>query len=84
MENNKISAGTIARTICLFLALANQLLSVSGYSVLPIEDAQVEILVSTIFTIVTALVSWWKNNSFTKAAIKADAVLKEGKVSGNE
>ncbi len=79
MNTNKISAGTIARTICLFLALVNQLLSVSGHAVLPIEDAQVEILVTTCVTVVTALVAWWKNNSFTQAAIRADAVLAEAK-----
>ena len=35
--NNKISAGTIARTACLLLALTNQILSACGKPVLPIE-----------------------------------------------
>ena len=38
--NNKISAGTIARTAVLALALINQLLSALGKPVLPIESAQ--------------------------------------------
>lgn len=40
---------------------------------LPIESAQLEQLISTGFTTVSALVNWWFNNSFTKAAIQADA-----------
>ena len=75
----KITAGTIARTIVLVLALINQILSASGHAVLPIEDAQIETLVSTAFTVITAIVAWWKNNSFTKAAIKADSVMKNEK-----
>ena len=73
--NNKISAGTIARTACLLLALTNQILSATGHAVLPIESAQLEQLVSTGLTVAAALVSWWKNNSFTPEAIEADDFL---------
>ena len=75
--NTNITSGTIARTIILALALVNQLLSVTGHAVLPIEDAQVETLVSTIWTVVAACVAWWKNNSFTASAIEADGILKD-------
>lgn len=75
----KVSASTIARTGVLALALANQILSATGHPVIPIEDAQIETLVSTGFTVVAALVSWWKNNSFTAAALKGDEVMKEAK-----
>ena len=68
-----ISAGTIARTACLLLALTNQVLSALGKPVLPIESTTVEQLVTAGITTVTALIAWWKNNSFTTAAIKADA-----------
>ena len=67
-----ISAGTIARTACLLLALANQVLSALGKPVLPIESTTVEQLVTAGLTTVTALVAWWKNNSFTRAALEAD------------
>ena len=84
MSENKtnISAGTIARTIVLALALINQLLTVTGHAVLPITDEQVNTLVSTIWTVVAALWAWWKNNSFTAAAVEADVVkadLKAGR-----
>ena len=67
-----ISAGTIARTACLVLALGNQVLSALGKPVLPIDNATIEQLVSSGFTIGAALASWWYNNSFTQAALKAD------------
>ena len=67
-----ISAGTIARTACLLLALTNQVLSALGKPVLPIESATVEQLVTAGITTVTALIAWWKNNSFTAAALEAD------------
>ena len=78
--NVKIS--TIVRTVCLFLALVNQLLSASGHTVLPIEDAQVEVVISTVITIGVALWNWWKNNSFTKPAIAADVYMAQLKQSG--
>ncbi|WP_434103795.1 phage holin [Faecalibacterium prausnitzii] len=69
----KISAGTLTRTAVLGLALANQLLSAAGKPLLPIDNAQLEQMISTGFTTVSALVNWWFNNSFTKEAIQADA-----------
>ena len=57
----------------LAMALINQILSAAGKPVLPIESAQLEQLISTGFTTVSALVNWWFNNSFTKEAIQADA-----------
>lgn len=74
-----ITAGTLARTIILALALINQILSATGHPVLPIEDAQVETLVSTAWTVIAALIAWWKNNSFTAAAQAGDAVMKQEK-----
>ena len=77
--NNKISAGTIARTACLLLALTNQILSACGKPVLPIESQTVEQLVTAGITTVSALIAWWKNNSFTTAAIQADKYLEDKK-----
>lgn len=82
MNNNHISAGTIARTAVLLLALTNQLLSAMGKPVLPIESTTVEQLVTAGITTAAALVSWWKNNSFTSAAIQADKTYKRLKAQG--
>lgn len=68
----KISSGTIARTVVLVLALVNQVLSILGYKIIPIEDEQVNDFVTIAFTIGSALAAWWKNNSFTEAAIEGD------------
>ncbi len=75
----EITGGTIARTLILFLALINQLLSASGHAVIPIEDATIETLVSTALTIVTALIAWWKNNSFTYAARLGDFHMRKAR-----
>ena len=72
-----ISISTIARTACLALALTNQILSATGHPVLPIEDAQLESLITSGLTVAASLAAWWKNNSFTPAAIKADHMLAE-------
>lgn len=73
----EITKGTIIRTICLVIALANQWLAVFGKSPLPIDDATVELLVSTIATAVTALLAWWKNNDFTLNARRAGKYLRD-------
>ena len=77
-----VTAGTIARTACLLLALANQVLSALGKPVLPIESATVEQLVTAGITTVTALIAWWKNNSFTTAALEADKTFDRLKAQG--
>ena len=75
--NNTISTATIVRTLCLIVALGNQLLSALGKSPLPIDNAQLEQLITTLITVVVALINWWKNNSFTKEALAADELYKQ-------
>lgn len=76
MKENKISAGTIARTIILLLALVNQCLSMAGIQVIPIADEDVNLLVSTVWTVAASLAAWWKNQSFTQAALEGDKTMK--------
>lgn len=78
---NKITAATLARTAVLALALTNQLLSAAGKPVLPIESAVLEQLVTAGITTVAALIAWWKNNSFTQAALHGDEIMKKEKTS---
>ena len=77
----KISAGTLTRTAVLGLALANQLLSAAGKSVLPINNAQLEQMISSGLTVGAALAAWWKNNSVTSEAIEADEFMAKMKKS---
>ena len=71
------SAATITRFIILALALINQVLSVTGHPILPIDESQIEMLVSTLFTIGTALVGYWYDNDITAQAIERKAVISE-------
>lgn len=75
----QISVGTIIRTVCLILALVNLTLETFGKSVIPISDEQVSELITLIFTIVTSVAAFWKNNSFTQEAIIADGLMKDMK-----
>lgn len=75
-KENNIKVGTIVRTIALAIALTNQILVMLGYSPIPFDEKETEYVFATILTGVTALISWWKNNSFTKEARQADELLK--------
>jgi SPP1 family holin len=76
-EKKKISTGTIIRTVVLALALINQILTSTGHSPIPIDDDTVTELLSLLITVITSVIAWWKNNSFTQNAILADEVLQE-------
>lgn len=80
---NNVTTGTIARTIVLILALANQVLAMCGKQVLNIADDDIYQTVSLLFTIGASAAAWWKNNSFTQEAIKADEVMTELKENEN-
>lgn len=79
-----IKPDTIARTIVLALALINQLLINTGKTPIPIMEDDVYQLVSIIFTIVTAVIAWWYNNSFTHHALRADEYMRALKNGGVE
>lgn len=68
----KIEKMTIVRTAVLVFALINQVLTISGYNPLPFSDEEAEQAVSMVLTVGASLWAWWKNNSFTQAAIAAD------------
>lgn len=73
----KVKLDTIIRTIILILALANQVLAIMGKQAIPVTEDEVYQLVTLLITIGAALWSWWKNNSFTLPAIKADEYLEK-------
>lgn len=77
LQEDGVKAETIIRTICLALTLINQLLIAFGKKPLPIEDDQMYKIVSTLVTAGVTLWCWWKNNSFTLPAIKADKYLEK-------
>lgn len=72
------SKATIIRTAVLVLAIANNALAIAGKSPLPFDSDTVTEVISFAFTAAASIVAWWKNNSFTQAAIEADEQYKLG------
>ena len=77
-ETPKITSATIARTVCLALAIINQALMYFGIQPLPFVNDELYELASNIALFVTAAIAWWKNNSFTLKARKADVLPRGG------
>ena len=63
--------------VILIYALVNQILLFNGHTILPIGEEQLTEFVGVAFVIVTSLIAWWKNNSFTKEAIAADLYMNQ-------
>ncbi len=80
----KISTDTIIRTVVLVVALINQVLTATGKNPLPFSDDVIYEAVTLAVTIGASVWAWWKNNSFTKAAIEADQYLKGLKTEDRE
>ena len=72
-----VTPETWARTICFILALVNQVLAIFGKNQIPFVENDVYQVISVLFTVVTGVVAWWKNNSFTKESIAADVYMNE-------
>ncbi|AMM88719.1 hypothetical protein UP15_07045 [Bacillus pumilus] len=78
--------GTVVRTVLLFIALINQALIMFGKPVLPISEDQVNTLTETlylafsmVFTLVTTLVAWYKNNYVTsRGKAQKEALQQKG------
>ena len=68
----KISRATIIRTVLLLVAIINAVLQIFGKETLPFTDEEISEAISVLFLVATTISAWWKNNSFTKNAIKAD------------
>ena len=72
-----VNRDTIIRTVILFVALINQILTSTGHTMIPVSDDQIAEAITLAITIGASVWAWWKNNSFTREAIKADAVMRE-------
>ncbi|WP_242730435.1 phage holin [Bacillus altitudinis] len=78
--------GTVIRTVLLFMALINQTLILFGKPILPISEDQVNTLTETlylafsmVFTLVTTIVAWFKNNYVTsRGKAQKEALQQKG------
>ena len=68
----KIKNETCIRTAVLILALINQILAICGKDALPVYESDIAQIITLLVTIGSTLWAWWKNNSFTHNAVKAD------------
>lgn len=76
-----IKTDTVIRTIILIIALVNQVLTALGKNPLPWSNEEIYSGLSAVATVAASAWAWWKNNSFTNAAVAADEymeTLKEG------
>lgn len=72
-----VKSETLIRTIITAFALINSVLVMFGKTPLPFENEEFYEGLSAFMAISTTIWSWWKNNSFTYAAIEADEYMKE-------
>ena len=77
MKNLKnVKPGVWVRLVLLVASLANMALTLSGKN--PIGDGSaISDIVSILAANGVSLVSYWKNNSFTKAAMIGDEIMEE-------
>lgn len=80
----QISKGTIVRTIMVVLVIVNVVLKQFGVDAINVSESEILSFVEALIEVATIVVAFWKNNSFTKNAIKADEFLKTLKESGNK
>ena len=79
--SKKIPTQTIIRAIVLLVTLVNTILTIFGKNPLPFAEDELYAWLTAAATVAATLWAWWKNNSFTPAAIKADEYLMELKAS---
>lgn len=72
----KISKGTIVRTIMLIIVIINLVLKQLGHDLINVSESEILSVVEMIIELAVIVVSFWKNNSYTQNAIKADEFLK--------
>ena len=73
----RIDKLVVIRIVLLIVALINQFLAIFSFSPLPIADDELSLLVGTIFTIIIAIWTAWKDNPVTQKAISEKQLIKE-------
>ncbi|MBR4765604.1 MAG: hypothetical protein IK085_02440 [Clostridia bacterium] len=76
---SQVPLATWVRLVFLALSIANLALRSLGFDTMRFSDSEVSSAVSIALAAVSALAAYWKNNSFTSAALEADRVLAEMK-----
>lgn len=72
-----VTADTWTRTIVLLIALISQFLVLIGKKTETVDIDKTAEIVSYIFTAISSVWAWWKNNSFTHKAQIADVYIRK-------
>ena len=70
-----ITSEAVAGVLILIVALVNAVLQMFGYNTLPIADADVSEIVSTVFLIGATLYNTWKNRNVSSASQTGQKVV---------
>ena len=73
----KVTKSTIVRTILFFAVMLNFILERCGVDLIPVNESAILMFVEYAIEVAVLAVGFWKNNSFTEKAIKADKFLQE-------
>ena len=63
-----VTTENIVGILILLVALINAILQMFGIKTIPINNDEINNIVSTVFLIITTLYNTWKNRNFTKAS----------------
>lgn len=77
----KISKGTIVRTVLLVVVIINLILKQFGLDLIEVTESEILTVIEMVIEVAVIIVNFWKNNSYTQNAIKADEFLKQLKES---
>ena len=72
-----IKKSTIVRTILMLLVIVNFGLEKCGLDLIPTDEHTIAMFVEIVIEIAIIIVGFWKNNSYSPKAIKADEFLKQ-------
>lgn len=73
----KISKSTIVRTILVAVVVINFLLEKFGLDIIKTDEGTVMMAVEALIEVAVIIVGFWKNNSYSQNAIKADKFLSQ-------
>lgn len=71
-----ISKGTVLRTVMLGVVILNMVLKKLGFVIINVTEDEITTFIEIFLELAVIAVAFWKNNSYSEKAIKADEFLK--------
>lgn len=73
----KITKGTVVRTVATAIVVVNMILKATGKNPINFDESVAYSAIETVVSIAIIAIGFWKNNSFSSNAQKADKYLEE-------